>query len=482
MRLSELMQHVSYQLVGEDIDIGGIAYDSRKVEPGFLFAAVSGLKHDGHDYVSEAVARGAAAVLVERVVDTPVPQVLVEDTRFALGHAAAAFYGYPAKQLKVIGVTGTNGKTTTTYMVRSILEQAGKRVGLIGTIETVYNGQSRVSDRTTPESLDLQRILADMAADQVEYVVMEVSSHALALHRTNGMEFRAGIFTNLTQDHLDFHETLEDYFQSKARLFNQVTAFAVINCDDLHGAELMAQVPVPTISYGVDRAVQVQAVDIEVGPKQTSYTLKTPWGTAALELRLTGRFNVYNSLAAAAVCLGEGVAIEHVKRGLESLQGVPGRFEVVDEGQPFTVIVDYAHTPDGLENILRTARSMTQGRVVVVFGAGGDRDRSKRPLMGEIAVRLADRVIITSDNPRSEDPQVICADILAGVKKIRTDADYAIQVDRRSAIRQALAEARPSDIILIAGKGHETYQEIQGVRTHFDDREEARKALKELYS
>lgn len=482
MRLSEVMKHLPHRLVGEDIHISGIAYDSRKVEPGFLFAAVSGLKHDGHDFVSEAAAQGAAAVLVERVMDTAVPQIVVEDTRAALGHVAAAFYGHPAKQLKVIGVTGTNGKTTTTYMVRSILEQAGKRVGLIGTIETVFNGQSQVSDRTTPESLDLQRILAEMATTGIEYVVMEVSSHALKLHRTNGMEFRVGIFTNLTQDHLDFHTSFEDYFESKAKLFDQVTGFAVLNYDDPKGQDLAARMSIPLISYGVDQAAEVHASNVEVDSKRTSYTLNTPWGSIPLEINLTGKFNVYNSLSAAAACLGAGFSLDEVKRGLEALQGVPGRFEVVDEGQPYAVIVDYAHTPDGLENILRTARSMTEGRVVVVFGAGGDRDRGKRPLMGKIAAQLADFVVITSDNPRSEDPRDICEDISAGAKQAACGAECVVEVDRRAAIRLALAEAEPGDIVLIAGKGHETYQEIRGVRTYFDDREEARLALKELYS
>lgn len=481
MRLSELFKDVDHRLVGDDIEIADIAYDSRRVRSGTLFAAISGLRFDGHEFVSDAIEHGATAVLVERELPgLDVPQIVVRNTREVLGTAAAAFYGHPARKMRIIGVTGTNGKTTTTYMIKSILEEAGKKVGIIGTIETLVGDRSIESDRTTPESLDLQRILAEMVAAQTDYVVMEVSSHALELHRTAGITFHAGVFTNLSQDHLDFHKTLDEYCRSKAKLFRNLADFAVVNFDDPRGLVMAAGSTRPVYSYGVEQTVQIRGTHITVGSKGVSYSMETPWGSVDLELYMTGRFNVYNSLAAAAVCLGEGVELETVKRGLENLRGVPGRFEVVDEGQPFGVIVDYAHTPDGLENILRTARSMTEGRVIVVFGAGGDRDRSKRPLMGDVAARLADEIIITSDNPRSEEPQDICSAILEGVLSVNRGSHYTIEVDRRSAIRAALTRAKPQDIVIIAGKGHETYQEVQGVRRHFDDREEARKALKEL--
>ncbi|HHT72653.1 MAG TPA: UDP-N-acetylmuramoyl-L-alanyl-D-glutamate--2,6-diaminopimelate ligase [Firmicutes bacterium] len=482
MRLQELVQELG-TVVGHDVDITSIVYDSREAQPGSLFVAVPGFRFDGHDYAAAAVQRGAVALMVERLLpDLPVPQVVVEDARAALGLVGAAFYGHPSRKLRVIGVTGTNGKTTTTYMIRSILQRAGHTVGLIGTIETVVGNRSSASERTTPESLDLQRILAEMVEEGCDYAVMEVSSHALELKRTDGIAFRCGVFTNLTQDHLDFHKTPEDYFRSKAKLFKQVAGFGVVNFDDPKGLSMAAESKAPVVGYGVEREAQVRAGDVVVEAKGTAYSLHTPWGTARLKLPVTGQFNVYNSLAAAAVCLGEGISLAAVRDGLEALQGVPGRFELIDVGQPFAVIVDYAHTPDGLDNVLRTARAMTAGRVVVVFGAGGDRDRSKRPIMGEIAARLGDLVIITSDNPRSEDPEEICAEIAAGVRRATGSEDYVVEPDRRTAIRLAVASARPGDTVLIAGKGHEAYQEIQGVRTHFDDREEARKALKELYA
>ncbi len=481
MRLRELVQGLG-TVVDQDVDITSIVYDSRQAKPGCLFAAVPGLRYDGHDYAADAVQRGAAALLVERPLpELSVPQVVVADTREALGKVGANFYGHPAEKLRVIGVTGTNGKTTTTYMIRSVLEQAGHKVGLIGTIETVVGRKSFPSERTTPESLDLQRILAEMVQEGCTYVVMEVSSHALELKRTAGMRFHCGVFTNLTQDHLDFHVTVDEYFRSKARLFKQLNSFAVINFDDPHGLAMAAECTVPIVGYGVNNKVQVRAEDIKVEATGTTYALQTAWGRTELALRVTGRFNVYNSLAAAAACLGEGIDVVLVKRGLEALAGVPGRFELVDAGQPFIVIVDYAHTPDGLANVLRAARAMTKGRVIVVFGAGGDRDRSKRPLMGEIAAQLADAVVVTSDNPRSEDPAAICTEILAGVQR-HGPVDYLVEPDRRKAIRAAVASARPQDMVIIAGKGHETYQEIQGVRRHFDDREEARQAIKELYT
>ncbi len=481
MQLLELLEDIPYELVGEDVLIEDITYDSRSVRPGSLFIAIKGFKVDGHDFVMDAVTKGAAAVVVERVIpDLEVSQVVVADSRVSMGHIAAAFYGKPAQHLRLIGVTGTNGKTTTTYLIKSILEEAGYRVGLIGTIQTLIGQDTFEASRTTPESLDLQRILARMLEAGTEYVVMEVSSHALALHRTVGLAFDLGVFTNLTQDHLDFHLTFEDYFAAKAKLFKTLAGVAVINYDDDHGLNMAAQSRGPVVSYGVEQPAQVSAHHIHVSNTGVSYLLVSPYGERELKLDLTGYFNVYNSLAAAGACLVEGVGLDIIKRGLEAVMGVPGRFESIENEFGFGVIVDYAHTPDGLENILRTARQLTKGRVILVFGAGGDRDKGKRPLMGRIAAELADVTIITSDNPRSEDPVSICGDIELGFREASPGGDCVIVPDRREAIRYAISTAEDSDIVLIAGKGHETYQEFKNTKIHFDDREEAIAAIKEL--
>ena len=470
-----------------DVRVGGIAYDSRRVQPGEIFVCIRGFVHDGHEYAAQAAEKGAAALLVERVVPVALPQVVVDDTRRAMGLVAARLYGHPSSRLRLIGVTGTNGKTTTTFLVRSILEEAGRTCGLIGTVEQSVGRRKSAAARTTPESADIQRLLSEMVANGCSAAAMEVSSHGLVLQRMVGTEFDVAVFTNLTQDHLDFHRTLDDYRDAKALLFrslvpadpqNPVKArkCAVINADDPQAEAFVRASAAPVVTYGLTDEADVRARDVRVEADGVSYTLVTPVGSRPVRLRLTGRFNVYNSLAAIAVAIHEGVDLDTAARGIEHTV-VPGRFEPVVAGQDFSVIVDYAHTPDSLENVLQTARSLTKGRVICVVGAGGDRDRTKRPLMGEVAAQLADYVVVTSDNPRSEDPAAICEDVAAGVR--RRPVPFDIVIDRREGIRRAIAAARTGDIVLIAGKGHETYQEFKGQRIHFDDREEARKALLE---
>ncbi|HHW15129.1 MAG TPA: UDP-N-acetylmuramoyl-L-alanyl-D-glutamate--2,6-diaminopimelate ligase [Firmicutes bacterium] len=472
---------------GTGVEVGGLAYDSRRVKPGDVFVCIRGLRTDGHFFVEEAVRRGAAAVVAERELPGPVrvPFVRVADSRAALGLMAAAFYGHPSRSLRMIGVTGTNGKTTTTYLVKAMLEAAGHKTGLIGTIRNLAGDEEIPTQRTTPESLDLQALLAHMRDVGCSHVVMEVSSHAIELKRIAGVEFDIGVFTNLTQDHLDFHGTFEAYRNAKGKFFTGLghstkegPRWAVINADDPSADFFVRVSTVPVRLYGLETGAEVRAEGVWLKPNGLGYRLVAPEGQIALALRLSGQFNVYNSLAAAAVGLSLGLPLETIRRGLESVPGVPGRFEVVDAGQPFTVVVDYAHTPDGLENLLRAVDSVNRGRKILVFGCGGDRDRGKRPLMGEIAGRLADYTIVTSDNPRSEDPAAICAEVAAGVAKTaRGPEAYEVLVDRREAIERALAVAEPGDVVLVAGKGHETYQIFADRTIDFDDREVVRQAL-----
>jgi len=462
--------------------ITGIAYDSRKVRPGNLFVAVEGFTTDGHAHLPQALSAGAAAVVVrdvERVPSRPVPVVEVKDTRRALALLSASFFGFPGRELTMVGVTGTNGKTTTSILIESILKHAGKSPGLIGTMYARVAGETRDASNTTPESLDLQRLLAEMRDVGHDSVVMEVSSHGLALDRVLGCAFDVGVFTNLTQDHLDFHRTLEEYYRAKRLLFEGLGVDnpkkgprgAVVNADDARARDLQRACTVPVLTYGIKNDADLRATEIE--HRQGGTTLRV--GERRLSLKLSGLFNVYNALAALGAAQALGIDADVACQALEAAPPVRGRFETVDAGQDFTVIVDYAHTPDGLENILRSARDITAGRLHVVFGCGGDRDATKRPLMGRLAADLADRVIVTSDNPRTEDPKAILGQVEAGVRA----AGGSCQVieDRREAIREALTSAGSGDTVVIAGKGHETYQ-ILGARTvHFDDAEEARLAL-----
>lgn len=471
--------------VGErNVTVNDIVYDSRHVRPGALFVCWKGATADGHSFAREAVAKGARALFCERYLDelAHVPQIVVPNVRERLGELASAFYGHPSRRLTLIGVTGTNGKTTSTYLLHSIFQRAHGAAGLIGTLGSRIGDRYVPGDRTTPEAPDIQRLLAEMAAARCTTCSMEVSSHGIDLHRISGARFAYGVFTNLTQDHLDYHTTFEAYRDAKLRFFSRLEDGAIINADDPHASHFARATAAPVYLYGVESpGAEYRASSIRFDAGGVTYVAHTPSGSIEIRLALTGVFNVYNSLGALAVAHRLGVPLEDIAAGLAGVQ-VPGRFERVSGAYPVSVIVDYAHTPDGLENVLRAARALGKGRLILLFGAGGDRDRTKRPRMGSIAASLADFVIVTSDNPRSEDPETICEEIEAGMRQVSgAPAHWERVVDRREAIREAIRIAEPGDLVLIAGKGHETYQEIRGVRRHFDDREEARAALEERF-
>ncbi len=456
------------------VKITNLAYDNRQVEPGTLFFCVPGFTRDGHEFADEAIAKGAVALVVERPLELGVPEILVESVRAAMAPAAAAFYGDPTSSLEVIGVTGTNGKTTTAFLVRALLEANGRRTGLLGTVKSVIGGVEHGVHRTTPEAIDLQRTFRAMLDAGDEACVMEVSSHALELHRADAIHFAAAVFTNLTQDHLDFHKTMEAYFAAKRRLFVECRPrHAIVNADDGYGARLAAALG-SAITFALDRPATYRARVLQTDLGGSRFEVVTPEGPVELRSPLAGRFNVSNVLAAFAVVRTLGVPAKAAAKVIASSGQVPGRFETVDEGQPFAVLVDYAHTPDSLENVLQATRAMADGRVHLVFGCGGDRDRGKRPIMGTIATAMADRVIVTSDNPRSEDPDAIIEEILAGA-----GGDVEHNADRHEAIALAIQGAQRGDVVLIAGKGHEQGQEFEaGRRIPFDDVTVAREVLR----
>ena len=473
-------------LLGEaagDVEVTDLAYDNRRVGPGALFFCVPGFARDGHDFAPDAVERGAAALVVARRLDLDVPQVLVPDVRAAMAEAAARFCGDPTATLPVVGITGTNGKTTTAFLLRELLEADGRRCGLLGTVKSVVGGAEQEMQRTTPEAIDLQPVLRAMLDQGDAACAMEVSSHALELRRVDAIHFAAAVFTNLTQDHLDFHPSMEAYFQAKRRLFTGTPgppAVRIANVDDAYGRRLAEEFE-GTVTFALDGPADYTAGDIHSGFAGSSFTLRTPDGPLEVRSPLPGRFNVSNVLGAVAAARALGVGTETIAAALADAGRVPGRFEPVDAGQEFAVLVDYAHTPDSLENVLRAARDLAApgGRVLCVFGAGGDRDRRKRPLMGAIAARLADQVLVTSDNPRSEAPERIIAEILTGVGARPAGAGpVEIEADRRRAIGRAVELARPGDVLVIAGKGHEQGQEFSGGRKEpFDDVAVAREAL-----
>jgi UDP-N-acetylmuramoyl-L-alanyl-D-glutamate--2,6-diaminopimelate ligase len=465
-----------------EIEISGLAYSSQSVTPGALFFCVPGFRADGNDFAPDAVARGAVALVCERHLGLGVPEIVVDDVRAAMGPAAARFEGDPTARLQLVGITGTNGKTTTAFLVRHLFEAAGRQCGLLGTIKRVVGGVEEEVERTTPEAIDLQRTFRRMVEGGDVACAMEVSSHALELGRVAGITFAARVFTNLTQDHLDFHDTMEAYFLAKRRLFVAEAAgsaggapmdfdaggLAVVNVDDEYGRRIAAEVE--CVTFAIERDADFRASDVEFDLMGSRFTCETPAGELEIESPLPGLFNVQNVLAAVAAVRSLGV--EEIS--LEGFGRVPGRFEPVDEGQDFGVLVDYAHTPDSLENVLRAAREVTRGRLHVVFGAGGDRDRGKRPLMGNAARRLADRVLVTSDNPRSEPPEAIIDEIMEGA-----GSGAEREVDRRRAIALAIESAEPGDVVVIAGKGHEQGQEFEnGRKEPFDDLEVARAALR----
>ena len=477
LNLSELLHDVeAVGPTGLAAGVTGIAYRSSSVRAGDAFFCVSGFAHDGHDFAEDAVQRGAAVVVATRVLpDVGAPVVIVPDTRVALALASARFFGDPSAALDVAGITGTNGKTTTTYLLESILRAAGRSTGIIGTIETRIAGETRPAARTTPESRDLQATLAEMREAGVTSVAMEVSSHAIDLHRVEGMRFAVAAFTNLSQDHLDYHATLEEYFSVKSRLLALVAPQRrVINIDDAYGRRLAEALP-SLWTVGETAEATVRASGVHMGPSATTFDLEAPAGAMRVELPLTGDYNVSNALVAAGCALALGVSLEDVAAGLSQAPQVPGRLEQVRAGQDFAVLVDYAHTPDGLEKAISAVRAVTPGRVITVFGCGGDRDPAKRPLMGSVAGRLSDVAVLTSDNPRTEDPVGIILQVKDGLA--RTGAALHVEVDRRRAIALAIGMARTGDAVLIAGKGHEDYQIFADRTVHFDDREVAREEL-----
>lgn len=490
MLLSELLDTLDEKkVVGfRDLDIPGLAYDSRQLEPREAFFCIKGLVTDGHLYTADAVRRGAAVLFVEKEleqeVDGEVVLVKVPDTRHAMALCSARFFGDPSSELKVVGVTGTNGKTTTTYLVESVCREAGLKTGIIGTVETHIGAVIEPVTRTTPESLDLQRLLRRMVDDGVEVVAMEVSSHALELKRVNGCRFEVVLFTNLSQDHLDFHISIEEYFGAKRRLFTEdefgVGRSALINIDDPFGRRLSEETVLATRSFGLDREADIRGKGVQVSSRGNRFTLQYDRESISLRTALQGRFNVYNCLAAAGAAVDLGLDADSIARGLENLKGVPGRFENIDCGQDFTVIVDYAHTPDGIRSLLEACREVTSGRVIIVIGCGGDRDRSKRPLMGEVGTAMSDLCVITSDNPRSEKPESIIEMILEGVRDRFPSERYSVEVDRRIAIYSAISEARPGDLVVVAGKGHEVGQIFADKVIPFDDRLVVREGLKEV--
>jgi UDP-N-acetylmuramoyl-L-alanyl-D-glutamate--2,6-diaminopimelate ligase len=457
------------------VDVSELVYDSRKARPGALFFCVPGGKVDGHDFALDVVEAGAAALVVERELALAAPQVVVADARAAMAALAARFHGDPTAELRVVGVTGTNGKTTTAFLVREILEAAGMSCGLLGTVKQVVAGVEEGVERTTPEAIDLQATFRRMLDGGDSACVMEVSSHALVLHRADAIHFEAALFTNLTQDHLDFHPDMEAYFAAKRLLFEAGPGTAIVNVDDPYGRRLAEEFESVTFSAeGAEADYRAREVSFDAGG--AGFNLDgTPVRT-----RLPGHFNVANALGALAAAEGLGVERQVAVAGLAAAAPPPGRFEPIDEGQGFAVLVDYAHTPDSVENVLRAARRLTEGRLIAVFGAGGDRDRDKRPKMGRAGAEVADLVVVTSDNPRSEDPAAIVAEVAAGAEGAQ---ELEVEIDRRAAIALALGRARPDDTVVIAGKGHEQGQEFEaGRKIPFDDRDVAREELRRLGS
>ena len=463
-----------------ETEITSLCLDSRKVKAGSLFFCTPGVMMDAHDFAPQAVAAGASALIVERELDLDCPQVVVESVRKATSVIAANFHGNPGRELKLIGITGTKGKTTASYLIKSILEAAGYKTGYIGTTGSMI-GEEKIPTRlTTPDPLEVQSLLERMRESGVTHVVMEVSAHALAMDRLYGMKFAVGAFTNFSQDHLDYFGTMDAYLDAKMQFFApEMVEKIVCNVDDDTVLEAFAKLGRPAIRVGIREAADVYANDIEIGERGCSFILS--WHKryrVAIALKLAGIFNVYNSLLAAGVACALGIDSEAIRQGLENMRNVPGRIELLETETPYRVILDYAHSPDSLENILKAVRETTKGRMIALFGCGGDRDRAKRPIMGEIAGQLADYCILTSDNPRNEDPMDILASIEEGIKG--TGCEYVVIENRREAIRYALQFAEPSDVVVLAGKGHETYQEIKGVRYPFDEKIVVAELLEEI--
>lgn len=466
MTLQEILKDIKADVKGNaDVEIKGIAYDSRKVEEGYLFVAIEGFETDGHKYIDSAVKNGAVAVLGEKDIQCGCTYIRTEDSRKALALCSAAFFDHPERKLKIIGLTGTNGKTTTTYLIRQILMLKGLRCDLIGTNQIIIGDEVIESSRTTPESFDLFEIYAKMAQSGGEYVVMEVSSHSLELDRVYGVTFETAVLTNITQDHLDFHKTMDNYALAKAKIFAMSKSGAV-NADSAYCDLMLKHAGGKAITYSVEQDSDVKAKNIRMSERGVIFTVKCDGSDHEMRLGIPGKFSVYNALAAICACKNIGIEISDIEKGLVLAKSVKGRIEVVRTNTPYTVIIDYAHTPDGMENIISAVRAFAGARVITVFGCGGNRDATKRPIMGKIAETLSDFVVVTSDNPRREKPMDIIKDILSGMEK----DNHTVVENRREAIAYAMDCAQQDDIIILAGKGHETYQEIEHVKYDFDER------------
>lgn len=472
MNLRELIgSYKTLEIEGSlDLDILGIQHDSRLVDKGYLFIAKKGFREDGHKYIQEAIDRGAIGIVLshEGSPSKDVTRIRVEDTDDATGYLASRFYDYPQNKLDLIGITGTNGKTSTSYFIRSILENSNIKTGLVGTTGALMDEKVLDLNNTTPEPLELIRSLKSMVDNKMTACVMEVSSHALDLNRVEYLDYQIGIFTNLTKDHLDYHKTMEEYFKAKRRLFYKTRAYNIINIDDEYGRQLINSIPGEIISFGIENIADIFASEITYSIDKVKFKLNYKKTDVEINLNVPGRFSIYNALAAAACAIALNIELDIIKKGLESIQGVEGRFEVVPTNKDYTVIIDFAHTADGLENVLTILDQFAEGRKIVVFGAGGNRDKTKRPEMGEVVGNHADFALVTSDNPRLEDPKGIIEDILVGIK--RTTIDYRTIEDRKEAIEYALSIARPKDIILLAGKGHERYILKDNKKYPFDER------------
>ncbi|RLQ95834.1 UDP-N-acetylmuramoyl-L-alanyl-D-glutamate--2,6-diaminopimelate ligase [Falsibacillus albus] len=484
MKLHTLLNFLPMKInkPNENPEIHSLENDNRKVEKGSLFICIKGFTNDGHNFAQNAVESGAAAVLSERPLDLNVPVIVVKDTKRAMSVLADGFYGQPTKQLHLIGITGTNGKTTTSHLIDAVYRHAKVPTGLIGTMYVKMNERIIETKNTTPESLTLQKTFHQMKEENIEAAIMEVSSHALVQGRVHGCDYNIAVFTNLSQDHLDYHKTMDEYRHAKGLLFSQLgntydhkrPKFAVLNADDPASEFYLQDTAAHVVTFGIEHDADFQAVNIRMNGQGTTFQLKYPDGEREVSLKLIGKFSVYNALAAIAACYASELSIETILSALQKVEGVAGRFELVDEGQDFPVIVDYAHTPDSLENVLKTVKQIADNKVFVVVGCGGDRDKTKRPLMAKIACKYATDPIFTSDNPRSEDPNAILADMIEGVKGKR----YEALVDRKDAILKAIESAEKGDVVLIAGKGHETYQIIGDAVHDFDDRIVAAEAIR----
>lgn len=486
MRLEKLLERLPvYETMNVDphLEINAVQMDHREIKHGDLFVCIKGFTVDGHQFAAKAVENGAVAIVAERNLHLSVPTIIVPDTKRALAMLACTYYNYPTQQFKLIGITGTNGKTTITYLLEKIYATYGKKTGIIGTIQMKIGDETYPIINTTPDALRLQQSFAQMVEQDVEVCMMEVSSHALDLGRVYGTDFDIALFTNLSQDHLDYHKDMDDYLRAKTLLFtglgngynSHTKKFAILNADDPSCGQIARSTAQPIITYGLQDTADIYATNIKLTLSGTTFDVVTPQATLQIHSQLIGKFNIYNMLAAISVAYVEKIPFTVIKEALENISGVAGRFERVDVGQDFAVIVDYAHTPDSLQNVLETIREFAEQRVYVVVGTGGDRDRTKRPLMADIATHYSDLAIFTSDNPRTEDPYAILDDMTRDLKA----TNYEVIENRRAAIQRAVALAEKGDIILIAGKGHETYQEINGVRYDFDDRIVAREAIEE---